>query len=175
MEQRQNVTDLFEGILEAMSALRAGREPKDEVEALREAHMRKSIRSAQKEGFQRIAIVCGAWHAPVLDQPALANTDEDLLKKRKSVKVKATWIPWTNSRLSYRSGYGAGVASPGWYEHLWTAPDRVSARWLTKAAHLLRANGLDTSSASVIEAIRLTETLTALRDLSVPGLAEHHE
>src|SRR6266700_1145043 len=172
MEQRQNVTDLFEGILEAMSALRAGREPKDEVEALREAHMRKSIRSAQKEGFQRIAIVCGAWHAPVLDQPALADTDEDLLKKRKSVKVKATWIPWTNSRLSYRSGYGAGVASPGWYGHLWTAPDRIATRWIAYAAHCLRAEGMDASSASAIEAVRLAETLAALRDLSVPGLAE---
>ncbi len=89
--------------------------------------------------------------------------------------MKATWIPWTNSRLSYRSGYGAGVSSPGWYEHLWTAPDRVSIRWLTKAAHLLREHGMDTSSANVIEAVRLTETLTALRDLSFPGLAEHHE
>jgi hypothetical protein len=177
IEQRQNVTHLFEGILEAMTALRndSGPEPETPQEALREASMRQTIRTAQKEGYHRIAVVCGAWHAPVLVEPGTSKADNALLNKLKRCKVEATWIPWTNSRLSYRSGYGAGVAAPGWYEHLWTTTDRVSARWLTKAAHLLRANGLDASSASVIEAIRLTETLTALRDLSVPGLAEHHE
>ncbi len=89
--------------------------------------------------------------------------------------MEATWIPWTNSRLSYRSGYGAGVTSPGWYEHLWTMPDRISIRWLTHAAHLLREEGLDASSASVIEAVRLGDSLAALRDLPMPGMAELHE
>src|SRR6266567_484188 len=96
---------------------------------------------AQAEGFQRIAVVCGAWHAPALSDPGDAKTDAALLSGFKRIKVEATWIPWTNSRLSYRSGYGAGVTSPGWYEHLWTAPDRVTIRWITHAAHLLREKG----------------------------------
>ena len=29
-------------------------------EALREAYMRKTLRQAKKEGFQRIAVICGA-------------------------------------------------------------------------------------------------------------------
>ncbi|HEY4384570.1 MAG TPA: DUF5682 family protein, partial [Ktedonobacteraceae bacterium] len=177
IEQRQNVTHLFEGILEAMMALRneIAPEPANEQEAQREAFMRQTIRTAQKEGYQRIAVVCGAWHAPVLIKPGPAKADTARLNKLKRVKVSTTWIPWTNSRLSYRSGYGAGVTAPGWYEHLWTAPDRISARWLTRAARLLREHGLDASSASVIEAVRLVESLAALRDLSSPGLAEHHE
>lgn len=175
IEQRHDVTNLFEGILEAMTALRTGRPPKDEEEAQREAHMRQTIRAAQKEGYQRIAVVCGAWHAPVLVEPGPAKADAALLSGLKRIKVEATWIPWTNSRLSYRSGYGAGVTSPGWYEHLWTTTDRISIRWLTHAAHLLRSQGMETSSASVIEAVRLGETLAALRDLSMPGLAELHE
>jgi hypothetical protein len=175
IEQRRDMTNLFEGILEAMTALRADTTPKDEEEAQREAYMRQTIRAAQKEGFERIAVVCGAWHAPVLVSPGPAKADAALLNGLKKLKVSATWIPWTNSRLSYRSGYGAGVTSPGWYEHLWTAPDRLSIRWVTRAAHLLREQKIDVSSASVIEAVRLAEALSALRDRPMPGLAEMHE
>jgi hypothetical protein len=175
IEQRQNANELFEGILEAMTALRDGTSPRNEEEAQREAHMRQCIRTAQKENFQRIAVVCGAWHAPVLANPGSAKSDTALLKGLKRVKTAATWIPWTNSRLAYRSGYGAGVTSPGWYEHLWSYPEHITQYWITRAAHLLRAEGMDASSASVIEAVRLAETLAALRDLSLPGLAEQHE
>ncbi|GCE12284.1 DUF5682 family protein [Tengunoibacter tsumagoiensis] len=175
IEQRQNTAHLFEAILEAMTALRGDKPPKDEEEALREAYMRQTIRAAQKEGFQRIAIVCGAWHAPVLTNPGPAKADAALLSGLKRSKVEATWIPWTNSRLSHRSGYGAGVTSPGWYEHLWTTPKQTTIRWMTKAAHLLRKQDLDASSASVIEAVRLAEALAALRDLTRPGLSDLHE
>lgn len=175
IEQRQDMNDLFAGILEAMSALRSDPTPKNEEVAQREAHMRQTIRAAQKEGFQRIAVVCGAWHAPVLVEPGPAKADSALLKGLKQVKVEATWIPWTNSRLSYRSGYGAGVNSPGWYEHLWTHPTGIATRWIANAAQLLRKEGLDASSASVIEAVRLGDALSAMRDLPMPGMAELHE
>lgn len=177
IEQRRDLNNLFEGILEAMSALRTDAVPKDEREARREAHMRQTIRAAQREGFQRIAVVCGAWHAPVLTETALKSNkgDASLLSKLKRSKVEATWIPWTSSRLAYRSGYGAGVTSPGWYEHLWTAPDKAMIRWITQAAQLMRSEGLDASSASVIETVRLADALAAMRDLPMPGLVELRE
>ncbi|HZS78451.1 MAG TPA: DUF5682 family protein [Ktedonobacteraceae bacterium] len=175
IEQRLDTQHLFEGILEAMSEMRSDPTPKNEHEAQREASMRHTIRAAQKEGFQRIAVVCGAWHAPVLSQLDNAKGDTVLLSGLKRIKVEATWIPWTNSRLAYRSGYGAGVTSPGWYEHLWNTPNRVTIRWVARAAHLLRAEGLDASSASVIEAVRLAEALAAMRDLPMPGLHDLHE
>jgi Family of unknown function (DUF5682) len=177
IEQRRDMRGLFEGILEAMSEMRVEPMPKDEREAQREAHMRQSIRAAQKEGFQRIAVVCGAWHSPVLTEEALkkAKGDAATLSGLKRIKVEATWIPWTSPRLSSRSGYGAGVTSPGWYEHIWTAPDKATIRWAAQAAQLLRAEGLDASSASVIETVRLAEALAAMRDLPMPGLAELHE
>jgi len=175
IEQRHDATDLFLGILEAMTTLRADLTPKSTEEAEREAHMRQTIRAAQQEGFQRIAVVCGAWHAPALGKLDDANADDTILKGQKRVKVEATWIPWTNSRLSYRSGYGAGITSPGWYTHLWSLPDRATIRWVTRAAHLLREQGLDASSASVIEAVRLSEALAAMGELPMPGLNELHE
>jgi hypothetical protein len=73
IEQRRDATGLFAAIFEAMSALRADLTPKDEEEALREAHMRQAIRAAIREGFDRIAVVCGAWHAPAL---APAGSDD---------------------------------------------------------------------------------------------------
>ncbi len=61
------------------------------------------------------------------------------------------------------SGYGAGITSPGWYHHLFTANDKTITRWLTKVARVLRDEDLPISSAHVIEAVRLADTLAALR------------
>ena len=175
VERRVDPTDLFAGIAEAMTALRADTPPPEGEEARREAHMRQAIRAAQREGFARIAVVCGAWHAPVLVGHSTAKADAALLVGQKRTKVAATWVPWTNSRLAYRSGYGAGVESPGWYAHLWSLPDRHAIHWIARAAAALRDEGLDAPSSNVIEAVRLADTLAALRDLPLPGLDELRE
>lgn len=175
IERHEDPTGLFDGIREAMQAVRADGSTKDALEAQREAHMRSMIRAAIKEGHERIAVVCGAWHAPVLVDHGTAKEDAAILKGLGKTKVLATWIPWTHSRLSFRSGYGAGVHSPGWYQHLWTAPDRAVTRWAVEAARLLREEDLDAPPASVMEVIRLAETLAALRGLRSPGLAELNE
>jgi hypothetical protein len=176
IEQRHDSTGLFLGILEAMTELRSDLTPGSMKEAAREAHMRESIRGAEHEGYQRIAVVCGAWHAPALvgNLQDRATADAAILKGQPRVPVEATWIPWTNSRLSYRSGYGAGIQSPGWYAHLWQSPEQTSIRWVTHAAQLLRQEGLDASSASVIEAVRLSEAMAAMSDLPMPGMNELH-
>jgi hypothetical protein len=180
IERRENAAGLFSAILEAMRAVRAEMPQSRPRDLLREAHMRQTLRAVVKEGFARVAVVCGAWHAPVLDEESLAGKLPELnakgdaasLKNLPKVKTAVTWIPWTNDRLSYRSGYGAGVASPGWYAHLWHAPQQASIRWITTAAQLLRAADLDASPASVIEAVRLADALAAIRRLRGPGLAE---
>ncbi|HEX5000387.1 MAG TPA: DUF5682 family protein [Terriglobia bacterium] len=183
VEHRRDETELFAAVLEAMAALREAAIPsqleeRDQArEERREAHMRQTIRAARKEGFERIAVVCGAWHAPALaTQTSSAKQDTALLKGLPKRKVTATWIPWTYSRLTLAGGYGAGVASPGWYHFLWGLQrvDRsaVATRWLTKVARLLRGEDLDASSASVIEAARLAESLAALRGHPLPGLPE---
>ncbi|MCR4414752.1 MAG: DUF5682 family protein, partial [Thermoguttaceae bacterium] len=172
IEQRQDPRGLFEGIMEAMVALRSVDRPVRKFEAQREAYMRRVIRAAEKEGFARIAVVCGAWHAPALVNLPPAKADDAVLAGLPKTKVAVTWIPWTYGRLSYRSGYGAGVVSPGWYDHLWTSPGRAAARWAAHAARLLRGADLDASSASLIETVRLAEALAALRGLPMPGLAE---
>lgn len=140
---------------------------------IREAHMRQVLRKARKDGARRIAVVCGAWHAPALEEPlGPAAADIRLLKGLPKVKATLTWVPWTHSRLAAASGYGAGVTSPGWYHHLFTETERPVASWLTKVAGVLRGHDLPVSSAHIIEAVRLAETLAALRVRPLAGLSE---
>jgi hypothetical protein len=81
-------------------------------------------------------------------------------------------VPWTHGRLAWWTGYGAGVAAPGWYHHLYEVTDRPVHRWLIRVAGVLREEDLAVSSAHVIEAVRLAETLAVLRGRPMPGLAE---
>lgn len=140
--------------------------------------MRQCLRAAQKAGHQRIAVVCGAWHLAALQAHTPAKVDQQRLKGLPKVKVQATWIPWTYRHLSSASGYRAGVAAPGWYEHLWTSGESAQPRsvgWLARVARLMRDKDLDCSSASLIEAARLADALAALRDRPQPGLEELDE
>ena len=177
VESRRDSAPPFPALLEAMAELRIALPETDPVEALtearREAYMRKTIRAAVKSGRRRIAVVCGAWHAPVLTWPLPpASADTATLRGLPKTKITTTWVPWTHQRLSAASGYGAGIASPGWYHHLWSAPDLPIARWLTAVAGALRTRDLPVSSAAVIEAVRLSETLAGLRDRPLAGLTE---
>jgi hypothetical protein len=176
VEQRRDATDLFDAIIEAMAALREDYEPPPR-EARREAYMRREIRKTLQQGHENIAVVCGAWHAPALRlEDHAVKSDDALLKGLKRRKTSATWIPWTTARLSYRSGYGAGIASPGYYEHLWSCPEgSVASRWLSLVARLLRSEDLDAPPANVVEAARVADTLAAIRDLPAPGLDELRE
>lgn len=176
VEQRRDSLGLFEAILEAMMALREQAPPEaDQTELRREAWMRQTIRAAEKQGFERIAIVCGAWHGPALLDLSKPKVDAALLKGIPKAKVQATFSPWTYGRLASSSGYGAGVRSPGYYEHLWQFPEDVSTRWMARVARLLREQDLDASAAHVVEAVRLAEALAALRDRPLPGLPELNE
>lgn len=186
VEERGDGATLFEGIAEAMDVVRAELpnetrgERYAEREALREAWMRQCMREAVKAGHQRIAVVCGAWHVPALQAQVTAKADNALLKGLPKVKVQATWAPWTYRNLSSASGYGAGVDSPGWYEHLWQSSAAPSGTlrtvgWLTRVARLLRSRDLDCSSAHIIEATRLAESLAALRGHAHPSLSELNE
>ncbi|WP_442906565.1 DUF5682 family protein [Kineococcus sp. NBC_00420] len=177
VESRLNTPTPFSVLTEAMAELRAAAPAlparQQLVEERREAHMRQVLRGVLKDGAQRVAVVCGAWHAPALSGtlPSAAS-DARLLRGLPKRRTSVTWVPWTHSRLAHASGYGAGIASPGWYHHLFTAVDEPVPRWLTKVAGVLRAEDLPVSSAHVIEAVRLADTLAILRGRPLAGLAE---
>ncbi|UBI37230.1 MULTISPECIES: DUF5682 family protein [Streptomyces] len=177
----------FRAVAEAMAALRSAPEdappggeapsaeggpPNPRDDAVREAHMRLRLRDAVKEFGHEVAVVCGAWHVPALAVRRPVTADRRTLKGLPKVRTEISWVPWTHRRLARSSGYGAGIASPGWYAHLYAAPDRPVERWMSTVARLLREEGRPVSSAHVIESVRLADTLAALRGRPLPGLTE---
>jgi hypothetical protein len=171
VEERRVPADTFAAITLLMTELRAAVEtlPSD---LRREAAMRTAIRAAVAEGAERLAVVCGAWHAPALVEPGDVKADGALLRGLPKTRVETTWVPWSEAHLASISGYGAGVESPGWYNHLWTTEAHLTERWMAKTARVLREEGMDVSSAHLIEASRLAEALAAIRGRGVPGLPE---
>ncbi|MGW6459995.1 DUF5682 family protein, partial [Streptomyces sp. NPDC055078] len=163
----------FAALGEAMGELRSAYgHGGHERDLAREAHMRLQLRAARKEFGDSVAVVCGAWHVPALREKTTVAADKALLKGLPRIKAELTWVPWTHRRLARHSGYGAGIDSPGWYGHLFQAPDRPIERWMTKVAGLLRDEDRMVSSAHVIEAVRLAETLAAMRGRPLAGLTE---
>jgi hypothetical protein len=178
--------DVFPVIESAMTELRKDPDgppttPRAADDARREAFMRIEIKRALADTSGAIAVVTGAWHVPALRAAHSAAADRALLRGLPKLKTSATWVPWTETRLAMASGYGAGVASPGWYGHLWSqndrrggwpAPAELAASWQARVAALLRQEGQQASTASVIEAVRLSVALASLRGYATPGLAE---
>ena len=173
VELRGNEEGIFEAVLDAMGALRElNVQTLEPFEAQREASMREAIRKAQKDGFEKIAVVCRAWHAPALLGP-------EQCKIRQSPAQRPA---------KSQSGHDLGALDPrqaGFQQRLWgrggvsrlvfppvAQPRDATVSWLVRVAQLLRSKDLDASSASVIEAVRLAETLTSLTHRKVPGLPE---
>ncbi len=176
IEHRGEGLAAFEAVGEAMAAVRSGTVPSASEER-REAHMRKRIRAALKDGHGTIVVVCGAWHVPALDVSAAgatrASADSATLRGLAKVKVAVSWVPWTHERLAAASGYGAGVRSPGWYDHVFRhpGPDGV-ARFFVDAARVLRRADMSASPDHLIAATRMADTLAAMRGRPRPGLDE---
>jgi Family of unknown function (DUF5682) len=187
-EEASNALAVFAAIEKAMTEVRADSsvtrsERSRRRDAQREAWMRIHVRQALKECEGPVAAIVGAWHVSELRRKANAVEDRALVKDLPREKVEVTWVPWTNSRLSAGSGYGAGVISPGWYGHLWklyagarpTDAAEFAAQWQARTTALLRQEGYSASTASAIEAARLSLTLASMRERPVPGLEEMRE
>lgn len=178
--ESEDAADHFAAVMTAMQSLREENivSAHDTENEWREAYMRMILRQAKQQMYDRIVVVCGAWHAPALqDLEAKEKSDNKLLKKlpKSKIKVQASWIPWSNGRLSMYSGYGAGITSPGWYEHNWNEEQDIELSWLNKVAARFRAEGMDISAAHVIESYKLAIGLSQLRGYSRIGLEELNE
>jgi hypothetical protein len=164
----------FEAVMLVMASLRERYIHSDDSNNLiREAFMREAIRKAIKAKKERIVFICGAWHAPALRElKSSAKSDRELMKNLPRGKVECSWVPWLNSRLSWRTGYGSGVDSANWYGHLYQHPNDDGAKWLHLATKLFRKKKIDISTAHTIEALRLAQSLASMRGLCRAGLAE---
>lgn len=144
---------------------------------VREAHMKREIERALSEGFaaDKIVAVTGAYHVAGLETcAALTDAQLDALPR---VPCKHTLMPYSYARLTFLSGYGAGNKAPAYYETLWQAMQEgdlksASYQYLSRIAEGQRKYGNWASSAEVIEAVRLADTLAALKNAAFPTLQD---
>jgi len=176
VEQNPDPGPIFAAIADAMREVRAG-EPDDATTLRREAHMRLAITAAAASANGPVAVVCGAWHVPALQEKHSLSADKKTVGVLPRKKAQLTWAPWTSPRLAMAVGYGAGVAAPGWCQHLWDTRGRADATsvWLARVAGVLRARGHLVSTASLIEAQRLAVALAAMRERPQAGFEELRE
>ncbi|WP_150268420.1 DUF5682 family protein [Paenibacillus tepidiphilus] len=146
--------------------------------ALRESYMRRKINDKIAAGHDpdKIVVVCGAYHAAALAAPAEAISDEELqtLPVR---STKLTLMPYSYYKLSTMSGYGAGNAAPHYFQLMWEMMeagrlDTLPHLYLSSVAGYVRGAGTHRSTAEVIEAVRLAESLAALHGGSAPTLRD---
>ena len=173
-EQHSTVGDHFHLVEYMMDNLRDEHYDADRETLVREAFMRKQIRTAAKGDYERMLVLVGAWHIPAVKQwqSIKGSADNALLKPLKKTRVEHFFIPWSYERISMASGYGAGVYSPAWYEHVFRFEKNMIHRWLIKAARLLRAKGFDVSPSKVSDAVLLSRQLAEMRALRTAGIGE---
>lgn len=142
---------------------------------LRESFMRREIRAAIAGG-RSAAVICGAYHAPVLtdDLPAMGDAEAAALPR---AACSLTLMPYSYPRLSAQSGYGAGNHAPAYFEtvhDLASAGRRggIAATYFAQLARHLRRAGTIRSSAEVIEAVRLAEGLASMNGSPTPVLRD---
>lgn len=146
--------------------------------AIRESYMRRQIKQTIESGYQPedILVVCGAYHAAALSHVSDIMTDQEL-QSLPSSSTKLTLMPYSYYKLSSMSGYGAGNHAPHYYEMMWQqmnreALDELPHLYLSSVARLLRKAGTHRSTAEVIEAVRMAQSLSALHGGSIPVLRD---
>ena len=148
------------------AARRRRRRPTRRERPARGGHAPGPARRDRRTGDERVAVVCGAYHAPALDpamrsrrRPATTRCSRGCPRS----KVAATWAPWTvgpagvRERLRRRGDRrraGTSTCSTT------GAASRTTMRssWLVaRRAARCAAEQLDASPASVVEATRLAD------------------
>lgn len=121
----------------------------------REAYMRAQIARAEREGFHKIAVVCGAYHAPALSEE---GGEEPILPSPEPMRLSL--IPYSYQRLSHQSGYGGGNGCPRYYEMLYRHGTVVAqAEFLTETGSFIREQGGFVSTADIQDAVLLARSL----------------
>ncbi len=167
-EQCEDYGDFTAAVEEYGKNLREFSE-EDSKNSLREAFMRRTVAECENiVPTDSIAVVTGAFHTAGIKNKPFTDEDKRLTEKLPAAKVRSTLMPYSYYRLSSRSGYGAGSRAPAYFETLWEnrmkgTPEKSASEYLARIAEYQRKNGFAASTAEVIEAKRLAETLAEMR------------
>ena len=178
IEQRRDATDLFDGILEAMTALRS--RPDAHGRARRRSARRTCARASarpRRKGFSASPSSAARGTRPALGGSVTIREGRRRAARRPAARQGRGDLDSLDelaALLSQRLRRGRRLARLVRAPLDGARPAGASAGWRGRRG-CCASEGLDASSASVIEAVRLAEALAALRDLPMPGLAELHE
>ncbi len=185
-EHNANAGAYREAILSFSTEMRVLSEEKEQLEQpaehaynyVRESYMRRKIKDTIAEGHdpQRIVVICGAYHAAALADLTEGMSDAELADMP-TCSTKLTLMPYSYYKLSTMSGYGAGNGAPHYYQMMWEAmeagtPEDLPHLYLSSVARYVRSGGTHRSTAEVIEAVRMAESLAALHGGSAPTLRD---
>lgn len=148
---------------------------------LREIYMKSQIEKAIEDGYKQeeIVVICGAYHILGLRSNIDSITEKEF-SEIPSLKTRLTLMPYSNYRLSNRSGYGAGNHAPAYFQMMfeYMSKDRITDlpyAYLSSLGRWMRESGNITSTANVIEGVRLAEALASLHGGSMPTLKDLHD
>ena len=128
VESRRRRPHPFEAIAEAMAALREDDQSRPRGhEARREAlHAPVLRRDAARTASSASPSSAAPGTCPALADP-LPPASHDQTRPQRTAEARRSRAPGCRGRTAGSppaSGYGAGIASPGWYHHLFTAAGR---------------------------------------------------
>ncbi len=121
-----------------------------ELSLPRERHMATHIRRWRSAVSGPIVVVTGGFHTLELLRswkaaPPLAVPSKSAAKKNKAAEPDAWLIRYSFEQLDALNGYGAGMPSPGYYQHMWEALEARALRDASaaEAVHPLTVVALD--------------------------------
>ena len=160
-------------VINYASAVRERRS--DDWDTLREAYMLTKIEETLSTGLpaEKLAVVLGAAHVAAFVNEQL---DRSALRRMPVIVPSSiTLIPFSDTRLSEQSGYGAGNRAPRFFERVFEEEgdfQKPALEIILSVADTLRADGHTVSLADSLEAFRLAKNLASLRDKTSLGLDE---
>lgn len=148
------------------------------INAQREKYMHDNIEK-YRESYNKILVVAGAYHIAGLISP------ETKLKKLKNPDLSAKSLylmPYTFMEMDSKSGYGAGIPFPAFYQKIWekltdkkydkfNAYDNTVLEYIVKTARYTRTKQ-PVSVPDEINAFSMAKSLAMLRDKSSAGVYE---
>ncbi|MGB3198620.1 MAG: DUF5682 family protein [Saprospiraceae bacterium] len=173
IEHNTESKELFELILSLMTTLRVKSNHQDDLETLlREEWMVKTVNQIKSSSYKKIAIVCGAWHAPIFNNPNQKTKLVAKYEQQSKLEIKSCLIPWSFERLALNQHYTAGIQSPVWHQFLFKNKSTAVSAWLSHAAKILRNFKYAISTAQIIDAVLLARQIATLRQHTLPCIED---
>jgi len=142
--------------------------PQDQA---REDHMARWIAWAAA-GHERVLVVCGGWHKPVLERAwrAIGSAQRPAPIQPANERAAGCYlVPFEYRQVDALGGYAAGLPSPMYYQWLWQhGPQEAGDRAVAAMVARLRRAQVPLSTADLVALEHTRTALAALRGHAAP-------